>query len=68
MFAAAVQESIDAGNKTGCVFGYAANKDVLTHYVETFGAVHFPIAHPFQFIVEGESAQKLIDTYNFERK
>ena len=68
LFAAAIEESVTAGNKTGCIFGYAANKEVLKHYIEKFGAIHLPIAHEFQFLIDGNTAQKIIETYNFERR
>ena len=68
LFAAAIEESVTAGNKTGCIFGYAANKEVLKHYIEKFGAIHLPIAHEFQFLIDGNAAQKIIETYNFERR
>ena len=68
LFAAAIEESIKSGNKTGCVFGYAVNKEVLNHYISKFGAIHLPVSHEFQFLIDGDAAQKIIETYNFERR
>lgn len=68
LFAAAIEESLKAGNATGCVYGYAVNEDVLKHYINTFGAVHLPIVHEYQFIIDGEAAQKMLEKYNFERR
>lgn len=68
LFAAAIEESVKSGNKTGCVYGYAANKEVLKHYMEKFGAIHLPVSHEFQFLIDGNAAQKIIETYNFERR
>lgn len=67
LFAAAIEESIKAGNETGCIYGYAANREVLNHYIENFGAVHLPITHEYQFIIDGEAAEQILSKYNFER-
>ena len=67
LFAAAIEESVKAGNETGCIYGYAANQEVLNHYIENFGAVHLPIAHEYQFIIDGEAAEQILSKYNFER-
>lgn len=67
LFAAAIEESVKAGNETGCIYGYAANQEVLNHYIENFGAVHMPITHEYQFIIDGEAAEQILSKYNFER-
>ena len=68
LFADAIKESLTAGNATGCIYGYAANEKLLRHYAEKLGAEHIPIAHEFQFVIEGEAAQNILNTYNFERR
>ncbi|MBR3552485.1 MAG: minor capsid protein [Clostridia bacterium] len=67
LVAAAIEESLLHGNG-GCVYGYAADAKLLKHYVTDFGAFHFPVSHEFQFMIEGKAAQRMIDTYTFERK
>ena len=67
LFAAAIEESVKAGNETGCIYGYAANQEVLNHYIENFGAVHLPITHEYQFIIDGKAAEQILSKYNFER-
>lgn len=67
LFAAAIEESVKAGNETGCIYRYAANQEVLNHYIENFGAVHLPITHEYQFIIDGEAAEQILSKYNFER-
>ena len=67
LFAAAIEESVKAGNETGCIYGYAANQEVLNYYIENFGAVHLPITHEYQFIIDGEAAEQILSKYNFER-
>lgn len=38
------------------------------YYVETLGDEHLPIAHKYQFIIDGEAAQKILKIYNFDRR
>lgn len=66
LFAIAAEQSVKNGYG-GTIYGYAVNREVLQHYVEHFGAVHFPLVHEYQFIIDPEPAQRLIDTYNYER-
>ncbi len=67
LFAIAVEESIKNGG-SGTIYGYAANKTVLKHYIEQFGAMHLPIRHQYQFLIEGKDSEKLLKTYNYERR
>ncbi len=67
LFAAAVIESVHTGGY-GCVYGFAANEELLHYYIKEFGAVHFPKQHPLQIIIEDEAAQRLIDIYDFKRR
>lgn len=67
LFAVAVEQSLKNGGG-GAIYGYAVNEDVLNHYIKEFGAEHIPIAHPYQFIIEGDASQKLLDKYNYERR
>ncbi len=67
LFAVAAEQSIKhTGDAT--LYGFAANEKVLRHYMEKFGAVHFPIAHEYQFIIEEEDALKLLEKYNFKMR
>ena len=67
LFAAAVLESVKSGSG-GCIYGYAANKDLLDYYIKNFGAQHIPIVHDYQFVIDGKAAMNLINVYNFERR
>lgn len=67
LFALAVEESLKH-NGYGTVYGFATNSKVLEHYKEHFGAIHIPIQHEYQFIIEGKDSKKLLDTYNYERR
>lgn len=67
LFAVAVEESIK-NSGYGTIYGYASNKTVLEHYIEQFGAKHLPIRHRYQFLIEGKDSEKLLKTYNYERR
>ncbi len=67
LFALAVEESLKNGGH-GTIYGYAANKQVLDHYIQKFGAIHLPYVHEYQFIIEGEASERLLDIYNYERR
>ncbi len=50
------------------MYGYAVNEKVLDHYIQNFGAKHYPVVHEFQFIIENEDSFRLLEFYNFERR
>jgi hypothetical protein len=64
LFAIAGCESIKAGFG-GVVYGYAANSEVLAHYVEKLKATHIGILHPYQFGVFEKEMQEIIKTYTY---
>lgn len=65
MFAIAVDKSMQWGYE-GAVFGFAANVELVKHYVEAFGAFHIGVLHEYQVVVEGEAAKKLLEVYSYE--
>lgn len=65
LFAIAVDKSMQWGYE-GAVFGFAANEELVKHYVEAFGAFHIGILHEYQVVVEGEAAKKLLEVYSYE--
>ncbi len=67
LFAVAVEESLKHGGY-GTVYGFATNSKVLEHYKKEFGAIHFPIHHEYQFIIEGTASENLLNIYNYERR
>lgn len=67
LFALAVEQSLKNGGY-GTIYGYATNEKVLEHYMKKFGAYNIPVRHEYQFVIDGENAQKLIDIYNYERR
>ena len=66
LFAIAGSISVEAGYD-GFISGFAANKEVLSHYIEKLGAIHLGILHPYQFAIESEAMRKILETYTFEQ-
>ena len=66
LFAIAGNISIESGYD-GYIYGFAANKSVLNHYISKLGAVHIGILHPLQFAIETEAMQKILNTYTYDK-
>ena len=65
LFAIAAKKSVDYGYD-GYMYGFAANEDLLKHYVETFQAEIIAILHPYQFAVDEYSAKTIMEVYDYE--
>lgn len=65
LFAVAVDKSMQWGFE-GTVHGFALNKKLLNHYIEVLGAVYLGALHPYQFFLDGEASQKLMEVYTYE--
>lgn len=65
LFAIAADISQKNGHE-GYIYGYAANREVLNHYVEVFGAIHMPYNHIYQFLIDEDKARELLEVYNYE--
>ena len=65
LFAIAIDKSIEWGYD-GVVHGFAANMDLVKHYVETFNAEHLGMLHPYQIVVGAEDAKKILEVYRYE--
>lgn len=46
--------------------GFAANKELLEHYINTFHAEFLGMLHDYQFFVNEIEAKKLLEVYNYE--
>ena len=64
LFAIAGSESMKAGYG-GAIYGYAANQQVLEHYMEKMHATHVGVLHPYQFCVFENEMQEIIKTYTY---
>lgn len=65
LFAIAAKISIDLGYD-GLMYGFAANKKLLQHYVSVFNAEELCIFHPYHFAIDEKTAKQLLEVYNFE--
>lgn len=65
MFAIAAQKSVEWGFD-GYMYGFAANKELLQHYLTTFKAEHIGILHPYQFAIDATAARKIMEVYDCE--
>ena len=67
LFAIGAKRSMECGYE-GVMYGFAANKKVMQHYIDKFGAVNMPIQHPYQIIIDEKAAQDLLNEYNYSWK
>lgn len=65
LFAIACDKSKDWGYN-GVVYGFALNEKLILHYIERFNAQWIGILHPYHFLIDEESANKLLEVYNYE--
>ena len=65
LFAVAVDKSLEWGY-AGAVHGFAANEDLLKHYIKMFVAEYLGMLHQYQFFIGEEEAQKLLEVYHYE--
>ena len=50
----------------GLIYGFAANKKLLEHYVEVFHGEFIGMLHSYQFAIDEENAQKIMEVYDYE--
>lgn len=65
LFAIAAQKSVDYGFD-GLMYGFAANKDLLDHYMKVFGGEYLGMLHPYQFAIDEENARRIMEVYDYE--
>ena len=65
LFAIAVDKSFKWGYE-GAVHGFAANEELLKHYMNVFGAEYLGMLHQYQFFIDEEQAKRLLEVYHFE--
>ena len=65
LFAIAAKKSIEFGYK-GYMYGFAANEELLGHYVKSFHGEVLGILHPYQFAIDEESAKEIMEVYDYE--
>lgn len=65
LFAIASQKSIDYGFD-GVMFGFAANKALLSHYLNVFNGEFIGILHPYHFAIDEENSKRILEEYDYE--
>lgn len=65
LFAIAAQKSVDYGFN-GFIHGFAANKELLEHYINVFNAELIGMLHPYQFAIDETNAAKIMEVYDYE--
>ena len=65
LFAIAVDKSIEYGFD-GYVYGFAANRELLEHYMKQFNAQFIGMRHPYQFMIDDVAAQTIREVYDYE--
>lgn len=65
LFAIAVQKSIEYGFG-GIIHGFAANEQLLKHYMDVFNGKYIGILHPFHFCIDETDAGRIAEVYDYE--
>lgn len=65
IFAIIADKSIQWGYE-GALHGFAANQELLEHYIEVFHAEYLGMLHQYQFFVDEVQARKLLEVYHYE--
>ena len=48
------------------LYGFAANRRLLEHYIEAFGAEHLGVLHPYHLMINESAAAKIREAYDYE--
>lgn len=65
LFAIAADKSIEWGYE-GAMHGFAADQELLEHYINVFDAEYLGMQHRYQFFIDEDKAKKLLEVYNYE--
>lgn len=65
LFAIAIDKSVQWGYG-GAIHGYAANKELMYHYIKMFNAIYLGMRHEYQIMIDGASARKIMEVYTYE--
>lgn len=60
LFAIAAKKSVDNGFD-GYLYGFAANQELLKHYITVFNAESIGILHPYQFAIDETNALEIME-------
>lgn len=65
LFDIAAYKSVEFGYG-GLLYGFAANKKLLDHYVKMFNGEYIGVLHPYQFAIDEGNSKKIMETYDYE--
>ncbi len=65
LFAIGAEKSMEWGYN-GAMYAFAANEELLRHYIDKFGAVYIGIIRNYHFGIPEAQAQKIREVYRFE--
>ncbi len=65
LFAIAAQRSNEYGFECA-ISGFAANRDLMEHYVEVFNAEPIGMLHDYQIFISEEEGKKIREVYDYE--
>lgn len=65
LFAIAADKSVEYGYE-GFIHGFAANEDLLKHYIKSFNGSYIGMRHPYQFMIDNVNSQKIREVYDYE--
>lgn len=65
LFAIAADKSVKWGYE-GAIHGFAANQQLLEHYINVFHANYLGMLHQYQFFIDEDAAKKLLEVYHYE--
>lgn len=65
LFAVAAHKSVLYGYN-GALTGFAANMRLVEHYKDKFKAEHIGMLHPYQILIDENSAKNIMEVYDYE--
>jgi hypothetical protein len=65
LFAIAADKSNVWGYE-GAIHGFAANEELLRHYMDVFQAEYLGMLHQYQFFIDEEQSKNLLEVYHYE--
>ncbi|MCD8130870.1 MAG: hypothetical protein LUE16_06255 [Lachnospiraceae bacterium] len=65
LFAIAAQKSIEY-EFDGYMYGFAANQELLDHYIKVFHGEYIGMLHPYQFAIDEATAAQIREVYDYE--
>ena len=65
LIAIAAEKSIQYGYD-GAISGFAANEELMNHYIKEYGAEYLGYLHPYQIFIDEEHGRQIREVYTYE--